>query len=200
MALVKLIESGYGQVELNQVAFRRDGRIEAQCALDGSTVGFGTTAHPYAENGMILVVDNIQRKIKLPNGVDSTITADNDAAGTIYGLNYSTEHMYDERANGLKDFKLGVGDFYPRIGYLSIGDKFTTNSVIYDTDTYADLAAVKTAVAALATTPIYGVPCSDGYIKLVTEIPEAATLVLKVIKGTTMPDGQYALKFQVVKE
>ena len=24
---------GYGQVELNKVAFRRDGRIEAQCRL-----------------------------------------------------------------------------------------------------------------------------------------------------------------------
>ena len=34
MAIKRMVIDGYGQVELNQVAFRRDGRIEAQCALD----------------------------------------------------------------------------------------------------------------------------------------------------------------------
>ena len=34
MALQKMEKKGYGQLELNNVAFRRDGRIEAQCALD----------------------------------------------------------------------------------------------------------------------------------------------------------------------
>jgi len=29
MALVRLVIDGYGQVELNQVAFRRDGRVAA---------------------------------------------------------------------------------------------------------------------------------------------------------------------------
>lgn len=32
--MARLTEKGYGQIELNQVAFRRDGRIEAQCKLD----------------------------------------------------------------------------------------------------------------------------------------------------------------------
>ena len=32
--MARLSKTGYGQVELNNVAFRRDGRIEAQCALD----------------------------------------------------------------------------------------------------------------------------------------------------------------------
>ena len=31
--MAKMTIDGYGQVELNNVAFRRDGRIEAQCAL-----------------------------------------------------------------------------------------------------------------------------------------------------------------------
>ena len=34
MAIVQLTKEGYGQIELNQVACRRDGRIEAQCALN----------------------------------------------------------------------------------------------------------------------------------------------------------------------
>ena len=29
-----MLIDGFGQIELNQVAFRRDGRIEAQCALN----------------------------------------------------------------------------------------------------------------------------------------------------------------------
>ena len=36
MAINRLAKNGYGQLELNQVAFRRDGRIEAQCALDAT--------------------------------------------------------------------------------------------------------------------------------------------------------------------
>ena len=32
--MARMVIDGYGQVELNNVAFRRDGRIEAQCALD----------------------------------------------------------------------------------------------------------------------------------------------------------------------
>ena len=33
MAIKRMVIDGYGQLELNQVAFPRDGRIEAQCAL-----------------------------------------------------------------------------------------------------------------------------------------------------------------------
>ena len=37
MADKKLNEGlGYGQIELNQCAFRRDGRIEAQCKIEGA--------------------------------------------------------------------------------------------------------------------------------------------------------------------
>ena len=51
MAIVKLAKNGFGQIELNQVAFRRDGRIEAQCALDATEFGNGE----FAENGMLLL-------------------------------------------------------------------------------------------------------------------------------------------------
>jgi hypothetical protein len=40
--------------------------------------------------------------------------------------------MYDERAIGLKNFKLDKDTFLPRLGYLATGDKFTTNCVSYD--------------------------------------------------------------------
>ena len=56
--MARMTISGYGQVELNNVAFRRDGRIEAQCALD--TTDFASVP---AENGMILRVKKADHKI-----------------------------------------------------------------------------------------------------------------------------------------
>lgn len=206
--MAKLIESGYGQLELNQVAWPRDGRIEAQCALDPTQFNNGTGAaddtNPYCENGMILVVDNVNRMIHLPS--------DDDDANTIYAINYSTEHLYDERKQGLKDFKLhaqpkdaqkvGAGrvgriwpgyDFFPRLGYMSTGDKFTTNAV--ELGSYKDAEAVKTA---LTSGKVFAGVHASGYIGLTEEAP-AKGPVLQVIKVTTMPDGQAALKFQVIK-
>lgn len=187
MAINRLAKDGYGQLELNQVAFRRDGRIEAQCALDATDF-----ASVPAENGMILCVDNVNRVIKLP-------TSANMALYPI-ALNYSAEHLYDERALGLKNFKLGINDgFYPRLGYLAVGDKFTTNTICYDTSDFADDDAVKTAYADIATTPLYAVPYDDGYWQLVDTQP-ASGPYCAVVTGTgagSMPDGQYAIKLQV---
>lgn len=187
MAINRLAKDGYGQLELNQVAFRRDGRIEAQCALDATDF-----ASVPAENGMILCVDNVNRVIKLP-------TSANMALYPI-ALNYSAEHLYDERALGLKNFKLGINDgFYPRLGYLAVGDKFTTNTICYDTSDFADDDAVKAAYADIATTPLYAVPYEDGYWQLVDAQPDSGPYCA-VVTGTgagSMPDGQYAIKLQV---
>lgn len=183
MAIKRLVIDGYGQLELNQVAFRRDGRIEAQCALDATD--FATNP---AENGMILAVDNVTRTIKLP---DST-------KDYPYALNYTTEHMYDDRASGLKDFKLGIKDgFYPRLGFLSVGDKYTTNCISYDTAEFADEEAFYEAVDGYATTALYGKPTANGST-LVTASAASSGVSLKVVKATTMPDGQFGLKFQVL--
>lgn len=188
MAINRLAKNGYGQLELNQVAFRRDGRIEAQCALDATDF-----ASAPAENGMILCVDNVSRTIKLPTSAN--------IAKYPLALNYTAEHMYESRL-GLKDFKLGISDgFYPRLGYLAVGDKFTTNTVCYDTTTFANDAAVKTAYDAVATTPLYAVPYEDGYWQLINDLTGVSGLYCAVVTGTgagSMPDGQYAIKLQVM--
>lgn len=185
MAFQRLVIDGFGQLELNQVAFRRDGRVEAQCALDDTDF-----ASISAENGMLLAVDRINRKIKLPK---SAVIANCPVA-----LNYTAEHMYDERANALKDFKLELGEFYPRLGFLSAGELFTTNCIGYDSSDFADDAALKTAVAAIGTTPLYGGISDSGAIVIDTTKPSAGP-VLKVVEGTTMPDGQFGIKFQVLE-
>lgn len=175
----RLTIDGYGQLELNNVAFRRDGRIEAQLPLDEETF-----AEVPAENGMLLTVDRVKGCVRFYKEGDRTIA-----------LNYTTEHMYDDRKPGLKNFCLRPGEFYPRLGYLSVGDKFTTNCVSFE----GEESDMKDKIAACAETPVYGAPCEDGSIRLVEDSSDNVSEVqLQVIEGTTMPDGQYAVKFIVL--
>lgn len=165
----KLAKNGHGQLELNQVAFRRDGRIEAQCKIaDG-------IAH--IENGMLLAVNNMNRTVEYVK------------SGNVHpiALHYSSEHMYDERANALKDFKLDAKSFLPRMGYLSAGDKYTTNTVEFEG--YDNEAAF---LAALGKTTLYAHAAEDGY-HLVNATAEGA--VALAVAAATMPDGQNAVKF-----
>ena len=165
---------GYGQIELNQCAFRRDGRIEAQCKIANAD---------YVENGMILAIDNTKHEVRYPAASDY-----------MFGLNYTSEHMYDERlVGGLKYYKTDKDSFLPRLGYLAVGDKFTTNTVVYDDE--ADI-----------TTMVYGyVKAGDnGYIRLSATDPTqdaiAGAPMLRVIDAkATMPNGAPAVKFQCIK-
>lgn len=186
MAQKRLVIDGYGQLELNNVAFRRDGRIEAQCALDATDF-----ASVPAENGMLLAVDKIAGTVRMPDSSEVCPIA----------LNYTAEHMYDERRNALKDFKLDRKDgFYPRLGYLAIGDKFTTNCVSYDAATDSTWTTEDKFIEALGdieTTKLYGTQSADGSI-LVSATAPTTGIKLLVIQKTTMPDGQLGVKFQVL--
>ena len=166
MALIKLAKEGYGQLELNFAAFRRNGAIEAQCKL--------AEGIEFVENGMLLAVDRATRTVKYPTG----------AEGEVIALNYTTEHMYDERERGLKYFKLDKDTFLPRLGYIGTPDKFTTNTVCYEE----------------GTTPAnykYGKACAEegfeGYIELTNTRAGAHVEIINA--DTTMPDGQKAVKF-----
>lgn len=166
MALIKLAKNGYGQLELNFAAFRRNGAIEAQCKIaDGID---------YLENGMLLAVDRKNRTVGYPTG----------AEGEVIALNYTTEHMYDEREQALKHFRLEKNSFLPRLGYIGVADKFTTNTVCYNNE--ADIKTYK-----------YGKACAtegfEGYIELTNEREGAYLEVLDA--NVTMPDGQAAVKF-----
>ena len=171
----------YSQLELNNVAFRRDGRIEAQCALDE---GFSEAP---AENGMLLAVDKANGLIKLP--VDGSLPI---------ALNYTAEHMYDERKMGLKNFCLRPEDgFYPRMGYLSVGDLFTTNCLCYNNTDFTDENALTEALGKLGETVVYGGADASGRICLSNTKPTYGP-VLKAVKFYTMPNGEPGVKFQVI--
>lgn len=186
MASTRLVIDGYGQIELNNVAFRRDGRIEAQCAPD--TTNFSSAK---VENGMLLAVDNVNRKVSIPTDASLPIA-----------LNYSAEHMYDERTPGLKSFALnGTDDFYPRLGYLAVGDKFTTNCVSFDSakdSTWTSQSAFVSALESYKSTALYGgIGSDDGSILVSAGAPTIGPK-LKVVEKTTMPDGTLGIKFQVI--
>ena len=185
MALKRLVIDGFGQLELNNVFFRRSGSIEAQCFLDETDF-----ADVPAENGMLLAVDRVNRLVKFP--VDDSLPI---------ALNDTSEHVYDERMPGLKDFKLDRGEFLPRLGYLSVGELWTTNCLCYDDSEFTNDEAVFEAVKdkeTLTSNPVYGGISEVGATKLSKTKPTAGP-VLRVVEKTTMPDGQFAVKFQVVK-
>lgn len=179
MALQRLTINGFGQIELNNVAFRRDGRVEAQCDLDPAAF----EAVP-AENGMLLAVDLKNRLVKF--ATDATLPI---------AINYSAEHLYDERALSLRDFSLKPGSFRPRLGYLAVGDKFTTNCVCYDTTEFASDDVLKTD---LESATVYGGISGVGAIKVTKTKPQDGPVL--IAKKSTMPDGQFGIQFHVLAD
>ena len=192
MAITKLTKIGYGQLEINNAAFRRDGRVEAQAPLD--TTDFATDK---LENGMIVAVDPTTNTVKKAT---TALAADNSV---ILGIAYTAEHLYSTKATGLKEFALGIEDgFLPRIGFFATGDKYTTNTIAFDgTKVTALSGSGSTTVETLlgAGTTVYaGVADGTGYWVLDTEAPTAGVIAV-VKKVTTMPDGQAAVQLDIVK-
>ena len=179
MALKRLTINGFGQIELNNVAFRRDGRVEAQCDLD--PVAFEEVP---AENGMLLAVDLKNRLIKFATDASLPIA-----------INYSAEHLYSASALGLKNFALKAGEFRPRLGYLAVGDKFTTNCVCYDDSEFNSEDALKTA---LESATVYGGISEKGAIKVTKTKPTVGPVL--IAKKFSMPDGQFGIQFHVLAD
>lgn len=177
MANKSLIEKGYGQIELNHVAFRRDGRIEAQCELPE---GVDTL-----ENGAVVAVDAMNREVVV--GSAEALTAN-----LPFALHYSAERI-PEYENRLANFVLKKPEL-PRLGYLAVGDTFTTNNAEYDDTVHADLDALKAA------TDLYAIGGGAARWQLVAAagIADHAGPVARA-RMTTMPDGQPAVELHVIK-
>lgn len=172
MALVKWGRDGYGQLERNRVQTHN---VESQCLLDATVFPNG------AEVGSIVAVDKPNAAIKL--------------AGNIYGLLANAEVLYDPMAMGLKNYHLEAGKA-ASVLFLEKGNTFTTNTIVYDNSVYANEAAIASALT--SGTAIYAAQDStSGQIALASAAPSTG-LALQVVKKTTMPDGQSALKFIVI--
>lgn len=174
MALVKLAKEGYGQLERNRF---QNHNIEAQCELDATAFANG------AEVGSIVAVDKPAGKIKL--------------TGEVYGLLSNAEVLYNPMEMGLKNYHVEPGKMAV-VNFLEVGNTFTTNTVEYEGTSYANgMVDIKAALA--NGTAIYGAQDStNGYIALDAS-KASAGVVLQVVRASTMPDGQDALKFIVLR-
>lgn len=158
----------YSVVEFNRVVAQKTGNMKSQFPLDPTAF-----ADKVAENGMLLVVDEIAGTVKFPTDVTAPV---------VY-IHFSPEKLYNNE--GLNAFALAPGGLYPNMYALAVGDTFTTNCVSGD---------MTTAVGGTN----YGVPDASGKIKLVVVAGIAtANVVLDVVKKTTLPNGDLALKFVV---
>jgi hypothetical protein len=153
MADVKVIKDGHGQIELNRCSFLHDGNIESQCL-----------AAEDLENGMIVAIDKVA-------GTVSKVTKGAEAdPKKVYGVNYTTEKIYNQFTPGRKNFIVKGEVDYPRVGILKAGDIFSTNAYLVDGENAPKEGDVET----------YG-----GVKLLVAEITDTA-------------DGQTAVKYQVL--
>lgn len=179
MAFTRLAIDGNGQIELNNVAFRRDGRIEAQCKLSVA-----------AENGMILAVDTAKREVRLPKA---------EGEDCPLAVVYTSEHLYSDRKAGLKNFINEEGS-YPRMGYPAIHDIWTTNTIGYDSSEFTSNDKVVEAIKNAGKTALYGKVGAEGVVTLTATKPTSG-LCFKVATGMgagSMPDGQVGVKLEVI--
>lgn len=171
MSIKRLTHDGYGMLERNRVD---PVNMESQCVLDGEVFPNG------AEVGTLVAVNKAAGKIQL--------------TGKLIGLLANSERLYDQYKQGLKNF-IVTKDMMPTVLFLEDGHTFTTNTVCYDTSEFAAETNLIEALKTVDTTPLYGDrDAATGVIKITkTE----GTAPLTVVKMTTMPDGQRAVKFIV---
>lgn len=165
-----LEKKGYGQVEPNHLAGQKSGMIFAQLPVANSI--------NTVQNGMFMKYDVAAGEINL------------DGNGE-YMLVYSEVKLYDPRETH-KDFALTKaqsvdGKIYPRLIGTFPGDIITTN-----------LVDVTTGKGSLAK-KFLQVDSNTGILKEVSDSPVEGLALWQVVKETTMPDGQYALKIVKVR-
>lgn len=178
----RLVADANGVLEKNAVTYPRTGNIMAMYPL-AETVA-------KAENGMLLGVN-------YANGVIEYPTTNSDAIMILD----SAEKEYDSNVVGLDQHYLTPAHGYmPRLGKLEVNDRFTTSTVAYDNAVFADVEAIAAAVE--AGTAVYGKPCTtagfEGCIELTKTLP-TTKVALKVVKVTTIPNGDAGIKFAVIK-
>ena len=186
MGLVRFPHQRYASLELNQVAFPKTGMVVSQTPL-----GSEFTASAPCENGMWLLADKAK----------GTLGSATDVTAKPYGIVYTAEKNYNVSEQGLKNFCQVEGD-YPRVGILGLGDTVTTNCLQYDnTETgFTTAEALETTLNAYATTAVYVIAvASDPVPKLTKTLTSYNGPVGKVTKYYTLPNGEKAVKYEMIK-
>lgn len=192
MAAITLKRKGYGQVEPNHLSGIVTGQIYAQ--LPAKTT---STAITQLEQGQFVKYDYATGEV-------------NFSGDGEWLLVYNEEKLYDERHQMHKDFVYTVGDFtdgkmYPRLIKTNVQDIYTTNTFEANTSNVAETTGVSIDVG------YYLEVGSTGFLEViessstpVTTLAAAksnandASMIWKVVKVYTMPDGQDGVKIQRV--
>ena len=191
MSLTRFPVEQYASLELNQVAFPQTGMVVSQTPLGPKFAETGDGHYGVCENGMWVVADKAAGIIDAPAAVNSK----------PIGIVYTAEKEYDIFHYGLKTFGRKVAGDYPRVGILGVGDTVTTNCFQYDTDHFANEAAIDTYFAtptnvAYVVIPASGVKCVP---QLVKTLPNGyAGIYGKVVKYYTVPNGEKGIKYQII--
>ena len=199
---------GYGQIELNQVSFTRDGRIEAQCELDPAIFAshFPMTADEaeagmiYGENGSFYVVDKANKIVTVP-------TKELSDKGFPMGICYSSEMIHNQFTPGRRNYCMIHGEYLPRLGYTEVGERLTLNGVGWDDTAYSVETskelydAVKADLAEGTDVYAYVVEGSKGKLVIGAKVTDALCEVYaQVVKCYTNADGSLAFMFQMVRK
>ena len=179
MAMIEKI--GYGQVEPNHLSAQRTAQIYAQLPLAEDITS--------VENGSFLKYDYVK-------GVADTSTENTTGE---YLLVFNEVKIYDPARKGYKDYVMKsdpestMGAAVPRLFKTNDGDIFTTNLVDFTTEEGSRVG--KLLVPKVGSEAPY-----DKVAVLTESTPAAGDIVFAVVKETTMPDGQYAVKVQRLYE
>ena len=167
-----LTKNGYGQVEPNHLSAQRTAQIYAQLPCDSVVETL--------ENGSFLKYNYVAGKCDV-----STATT----AGEFM-LVFNEIKLYDNARQGYKDFAMKKAEMVdgvitPRLFKVNDGDIFTTNLV--------DVTTAKGSRVGK-----FLVPTVSGNVAILTEktAPANGDDVYVIVKETTMPDGQEAVKVQ----
>ena len=127
-------------VELNKVASRKTGEIEAQCKLSEGLTEL--------ENGAIVMIKASDDTI-----VEFSASPAADVIDAMY-LHFSNPRRYEDGKTGMENFKYTKSEKYlPRLYKLTAGDIFTTD---YDLSAVVEagrIVEIKKSVMPLGTLP-----------------------------------------------
>lgn len=180
MAIQSLVPSGkYAVLETPRLRSRRTANFKNQYALNATDF-----ASIPAQNGMLLVVDEFNKEIKLPTAITNEVWLHNSPVKDYEGL-------------GKDRIAVNRGELLPLMYKLKKGDVIITNCVKFDDGTYADVAAVTAAISATA---VFGIPDTSGYIKLVAALGGTEVVALKARATTTLANGATAIEFICTKD
>lgn len=199
MALHRFPLEQYASLELNQVAFPKTGMVVSQVPL-----GAAFTKDAPCENGMWVVADKALGAINPPSAAQGAVNAP-------IGIVYTAEKEYDMLHYGLKTFGRKIAGDYPRVGIFGIGDTVTTNCFQYDdsefqavTTTGSEKTALEVLEEALnkdlsvAANYLYVVPVAGSAVPKITATKPGSGIYAKVVKYYTVPNGEKAIKYQII--